>query len=78
MKIVIGYYDSGYWWEVLIINNNSTMWHEKTNAPPFVVDIIDKYNTFNYLKFINWLYSQGFEEIIICDDGSIYREVKQK
>ena len=78
MKIIIGYYDSGYWWEILITNYDLTTHYTRTESTELVKDIIYNYEELDYLEFIEWLYAKGYEEIIICDNGSIYYEKKEK
>lgn len=72
MKLIISYYDSGYWWGVCIINKNSISHYTKNDAPKFVKDIIDKYEDCNDGDFFEWTQAKNFEEVWICDNGSIY------
>ena len=78
MKIIIGYYDSGYWWEILIVNCDITTNYTREESTEMTNTIIYNYEKLDYLTFIEWLYAKGYEEIIICDNGSIYYEKKEK
>lgn len=71
MKIIIGYYDSGYWWEILIENCDIKTHYTREESTELSITIIYNYEKMNHVEFVEWLYAKGYKEIIICNNGLI-------
>lgn len=71
MKIIISCYDSRYWWEILIENCDIKTHYTRTESTELSSTIIYNYEEMKSAEFVEWLYSKGYKEIIICDNGSI-------